>query len=275
MNQTLLGFPVGQGRQQLLGLPSSFQAELSMLGLPRTFFSYTENLDTFATDFNLRTGALAAGWDGRTALLGRLRIGVNGVQGASSNGLWAADTGTIKYPPGSIFIVENAGLLIGKGGNANGGAGGPALRVNLRTLLDNSRGVLGGGGGGGGYGGAGAYDTGKGIMYYGNGGGGGGGRGYTGGAGGGLNGAGGGGGGNGGAGNHLSPGGGGGGGSLSGGYGGSGGTGGQLGAAGGGGGAAWPYSTGAGGGGAAGAAINGVNNVTFINGQGLILGSMT
>lgn len=97
--------------------------------------------------------------------------------GFDVNTSWAA---------GDTVTIINNGFIVGAGGNGadgpnrtynsvgiNGAAGGPALRTQRATIINNASGTIGGGGGGGGSGG-GPF----------SGGGGGGGRGYNGGAGG-------------------------------------------------------------------------------------------
>jgi len=67
------------------------------------------------------------------------------------------------WSPGDVVKINNAGYILGQGGNGgNGGCGasasgggggspgGPALSVSFATSINNSGGVVGGGGGGGG-----------------------------------------------------------------------------------------------------------------------------
>jgi hypothetical protein len=239
-------------------------------------------------NYNIKTAALGAGWNGTSPVAITVTINYGVYVGSTSNASPGIDTGT-GYPSNVIPKIINNGYILGTGGNANGGAGGPALRAQAPIKIDNN-GVIGGGGGGGGYGAQryGSEPNGKaqGPTYYGGGGGGGGGAGYTAGSGGGTNGSstgtgstqpsGG------ASGSFLSPGGGGGGGAgytqyVSGGevYGGGGGSGGGLGANGSTGGNGYNgsrqnvggISSSASGGGAAGACtVAGSNaNITWIN----------
>tara|TARA_R110000822_G_scaffold133279_2_gene270587 strand:- start:110 stop:934 length:825 start_codon:yes stop_codon:yes gene_type:complete len=202
---------------------------------------------TNATNANLRTLAVAAGWNGTSALTCTLNSGIY----FSSNAVGTAGL-TIdgSYPNGVTFV--NNGIVVGDGGNGGtgrppsnsggsaGGVGGLALLVSSAVTINNTNGTIAGGGGGGG-GGSGARNYGdgyQGVAQAGGGGGGGGRSGLTnssGGAGGGF------GGGTGGVGTVSSQGSGGGGGGscISGGY--------------------CAY----GGGGGAGAAVSGTANVTW------------
>jgi hypothetical protein len=143
---------------------------------------------------NLRTLALAAGWDQVRPVVATINAGSvvssnsTGIYALTINGAWA----------NGVQLVNN-GYIVGKGGDAgsggntdsNGGtqgsgtsgsAGGPALLVSVAVSIDNASGVIGGGGGGGGGGGA-AYayaensNTGNSVTSYSGGGGGGGGAG--------------------------------------------------------------------------------------------------
>lgn len=106
-------------------------------------------------DVNLRNLLLAAGWNGQQVLDATVTINPGVVVSASSTSVYALDTGTTQFPFGSRVRINNQGYIIGRGGNANSGAGGPALRVvggiNLACTVDNT-GTIGGGGGGGGVG---------------------------------------------------------------------------------------------------------------------------
>lgn len=66
------------------------------------------------------------------------------------------------FPAGSDIIINNAGSIQGKGGLANGGSGGDAIKIDVSgvTVTINNTGAIlpgGGGGGQGGIGGSGGY----------------------------------------------------------------------------------------------------------------------
>ncbi len=125
-------------------------------------------LSTSQTNLNVRTAALAAGWNG----LLPLSVVINsGVTVSSNSTAIPALTVDGEYPLGVTLI--NRGSIFGMGGAGGNGAqtndyinssplnvlatvgapGGLALSVASTLTLDNSAGVIGGGGGGGGGGG--------------------------------------------------------------------------------------------------------------------------
>lgn len=142
------------------------------------------------TNYNLKSAAIAAGWDGVTPLELTCTIAAGVAVGSSSTGNAAFDTGS-GWPSGSILKLINNGYIVGKGGNGGGSAGkhspssdayhyaesgqpgGPALLAQNAITVENY-GVIGGGGGGGGGGGSESL-----YSWSNNGGGGGGGAGYT------------------------------------------------------------------------------------------------
>jgi hypothetical protein len=154
-------------------------------------FSYVIAADT--TNFNLRSAALAAGWDGVAVLRASVTINAGIYVGSTSPATPAFDTGT-PFPAGSLLSLVNNGFVVGKGGNAgNGGAnslfgliqtqtsgdpGGPALSVQHPLTVINN-GTIGGGGGGGGGGGYAADNHYFEHYWAAAGGGGGGGAGYV------------------------------------------------------------------------------------------------
>jgi PKD repeat protein len=73
--------------------------------------------------------------------------------GAGSTAVYALDTGT-GWDALDTLTITNNGTIVGHGGVANGGAGGPALRAQ-RALTVVNNGTIGGGGGAGGVGSAG------------------------------------------------------------------------------------------------------------------------
>ena len=154
---------------------------------------FTLTYSASGNDKNIRTDAVAAGWNATSKLVVNIDSGV--VIGATTTAS-ALDTGATAYP-GGLFIY-NSGTIQGIGGAGGKGvslatntptvtaaiagtAGGTAFRAQTACTLINNSGasVLGGGGGGGG--GGGAYRNSKGGTYNAGGGGGGGGRGTTGG----------------------------------------------------------------------------------------------
>ena len=137
-------------------------------------FTISANLSTAQ---NLRTLALAAGWNAADPVLVTI---ATGVVISSSNTGQSALTVSGSFPAGVILI--NNGYIIGQGGAGGNGnsfsapyAGGPALSVATNITINNASGIIAGGGGGGGGGSAG----GTGGRLGGGGGGGGGQSGLT------------------------------------------------------------------------------------------------
>lgn len=264
-------------------------AVLLMVSGGTTPFSFTPTISADTSNYNLRSAALAAGWDGVAPLNATVTINSGIVVSANATSQYAFDTGA-SFPAGSTLAVVNNGFIIGMGGagaptypRQAGAAGGPAFRAQAAVTVTNN-GTIGGGGGGGGSGSI--YDSEQDGELYGGGAGGGGRTGRTnssGGAGANLDGMGSSPSGNGGAGTFTSAGAGGGGGVTSDYYGpgSSGGAGGTWGAAG----SAGQNSTAGGSGyevlyaaqtagGAAGAAVVGNSNITWAA-TGTRLGALT
>lgn len=140
-------------------------------------------LSSNVAGYNIRSAAIAAGWDQITPLDFSLTINSGVIVYAANTGSYALDTGT-GFPVGtSLSVFNNGGFIVGRGGpgangvtsqtRSNGGTGGPALRAQVPVAINNA-GVIGGGGGGGG---AGAVGFDYSNNYAGGGGGGGGGYG--------------------------------------------------------------------------------------------------
>lgn len=116
-------------------------------------FAYT--ITTNQTDLNLRTLALANGWNG--VYPAQITVG----SGVSINGSVAANSTPALTIDGSwpngVTLINN-GSILGRGGNGGNGAssptagtaGGRALQVSVAASVDNVGTIAGGGGGGGG-----------------------------------------------------------------------------------------------------------------------------
>lgn len=164
--------------RSLAGVPSEAISLDNLHGKSSTF---SFNL-TSGSNLNLRTQALAAGWNGTSAVVATIPSG-NTIQSASTG--TAALTINGSFPAGVTLI--NNGAITGRGGNGgNGGnaastpspgssglSGGIGLLVSVAVTINNASGIVSGGGGGGG-GGGGQYTVAKGVFYFGGGGGGGG-----------------------------------------------------------------------------------------------------
>ena len=151
------------------GVPTSGTNKFSFFYNAVRQFSFT--ISSNVQEAELRTLALAAGWDGVAPIAATIAEGVwLWSDSTSSGGLYVNNV-----PSGSI--ITNYGYIIGKGGN--GGyrgeapqAGGPAIVNNVEnlTILNMAGAYIAGGGGGG----AGAVDYGGDDQGHGGGGAGGG-----------------------------------------------------------------------------------------------------
>jgi hypothetical protein len=137
--RTLAGVASGQ-----IEIPTNFYGKANS-------FSFT--ISANQQEANLRTLALAAGWNGTSAAQATVGAGVyvwsdnTSVAGLTIDGSW----------PGGVTLTNN-GYIIGKGGKGgtNGGTtagapGGPAISLGINaTIVNNSGAFIAGGGGGGG-----------------------------------------------------------------------------------------------------------------------------
>lgn len=135
------------------------------------------------SNLNLRTAAVAAGWDGVVQVICNVSSGTT--ISSTSTGSYAL-TINGSFPAG--VRLNNAGIIIGRGGDGGAGASsvggnvagspgtsaGPAVLVSVPVSINNTGSLFGGGGGGGGSGGSSV--GGRSTQYY-SGSGGGGGRG--------------------------------------------------------------------------------------------------
>ena len=122
-------------------------------------FGFAQTISADTSNYNLRTAAIAAGWDGAAPLIANITIASGIVVDSTSTSTYAFDAGTTAYPDGSSLALTSLGYIVGMGGaggSASGGSnpgspGGPALRIiaSLPTTIDNTSGTIGGGGGGG------------------------------------------------------------------------------------------------------------------------------
>lgn len=168
---------LGQTSYRTLAGVASGQISMSNFYGKANTFAFT--ISSNQTNANLRTLALAAGWDGATRPVATIAAGVY---------LYATDTATPALTingsfPAGVSLVNN-GLIYGRGGNAGGGGtgngsggsgagGGNALTASVAVSITNNGTISGGGGGGGGGGGAYSYDGKFAVPISGGGGGGG------------------------------------------------------------------------------------------------------
>lgn len=160
----------------------------------------TYNLTAIAADtanYNLRSAAIAAGWNGTTPI--NLTATINATRRVYSTSSSTPAIVTGSFPSGSTITLVNNGIIVGMGGSGGigsptgtgqvGGAGGAALAMNYPLTITNNGTIYGAGGGGGGgsalvlTSSSGPWNPGTSTLYY-AGGGGGGGQGLNGGPGG-------------------------------------------------------------------------------------------
>ena len=115
-------------------------------------FAFT--ISSTQVDANLRTLAVAAGWDQSTAVEATIGSGVN-INGSVAANSTAALTIDGSWP-GGVTLINN-GYIVGRGGAGNNGnvgpyiaaqAGGRALSASVAVTIDNQGTIAGGGGGG-------------------------------------------------------------------------------------------------------------------------------
>jgi hypothetical protein len=114
------------------------------------------NITTNATNANLRTLAVAAGWNGSSAVACTINSGVI-ISGNTAGNSTAAMTIDGSFPAG-VTLVNN-GQIRGRGGDgadgvvnstgSTGGRGGRALTATVAASIDNQGNIWAGGGGGG------------------------------------------------------------------------------------------------------------------------------
>lgn len=120
-------------------------------------FAFTISSDT--NNFNLRTQLVSAGWDQTNPFRAVITINSGIVLGSANTSSYSLDTGTTAFPTHSFLEIVNNGYIVGAGGNGASGygddelrpglPGGPAIRLNLQTIITNNN-IIGGGGGGSG-----------------------------------------------------------------------------------------------------------------------------
>lgn len=140
-------------------------------------FVWRPTISADVTNYNLKSAAIAAGWDGVVPLDAIVTVNSGIVLSADSTSQYGFDTGS-GFPAGTTLKLVMPGYVCGMGGaggsgypNDNGGAGGTALLAQFAITIDALGGVIaGGGGGGGGYGGGGGGGRSGRIASAGNGG---------------------------------------------------------------------------------------------------------
>lgn len=116
-------------------------------------FVFNQTISANTSNYNLKSAAIAAGWDGLTKLAATVTIN----SGVIVGGAPAFNTGA-SFPTGSSLALINNGSIRGSAGGGGsgfqgaGGSGSLAFLAQAPISISNN-GTIGGGGGGGGTGG--------------------------------------------------------------------------------------------------------------------------
>ena len=108
-------------------------------------FKFTATISASVQNYNVRTAALAGGWDGLSRLIATITVNAGVYVWTDTTSTAAFVTGSM--PAGSTVNIVNNGFIMGKGGNA-GSNGGPAIDLSANANITNNSYIAGGGGGG-------------------------------------------------------------------------------------------------------------------------------
>jgi hypothetical protein len=156
----------------LAGTSAGAQVSFSTFYGKANTYTFNQTISSDTTNYNLKSAAIAAGWNGTTKLAATVTINSGVFVYSNSTGSYAFDTGST-FPSGSTLALVNNGTIIGKGGDGgnggggtaytgnetypaaqsvggNGGAAGPAFIAQYAINVTNNGAINGGGGGGGG-----------------------------------------------------------------------------------------------------------------------------
>jgi hypothetical protein len=129
-------------------------------------FVFNQTISSDTTNYNLKSAAIAAGWDQSKPLIATVTINAGVYVYSTSTGSYAFDTGSSFYAGSTLALINN-GTILGRGGdggqgafynsgtdsivgaNRNGTTAGPAFIARYAISVTNN-GTIGGGGGGGG-----------------------------------------------------------------------------------------------------------------------------
>jgi hypothetical protein len=149
--------------RSLAGVASGAISMSNFYGKAATF-NFSPTIASNTTNYNLKSAAIAAGWNQTTPLNATVTINGGVYVYSTSTGAYAFQTGAT-FPAGTVLRLINNGIILGMGGGGGkgmnssvyvpvvtpGSAGGPALLAQQAIQITNN-GIIGGGGGGGGSG---------------------------------------------------------------------------------------------------------------------------
>ena len=151
--------------RSLAGVASGAISMSNFYGKASTF-TFSPTIASNTTNYNLKSAAIAAGWNQTSPLNATVTINGGVYVYSTSTGAYAFQTGAT-FPAGTVLRLINNGIILGMGGgggiggawnspgsnlptaNSVGAAGGPALLAQQAIQITNN-GIIGGGGGGGG-----------------------------------------------------------------------------------------------------------------------------
>jgi hypothetical protein len=114
-------------------------------------FTFNKTIATNTQNYNLRTDAIAAGWNGSAALIATVTVNSDVYVWSDDTAIAGFDTGSI--PAGSTVSITNNGFIIGRGGgngiSNSSQPGGPAMNISYPVSITNNSYIAGGGGNGG------------------------------------------------------------------------------------------------------------------------------
>jgi hypothetical protein len=159
---------LGETASRTLAGVASGQISMSNFYGKSSNFVFTQTIAANTTNYNLKSAAIAAGWNQTAPLDATVTINSGVYVYSTSTGAYAFQTGAT-FPAGTVLRLINNGIILGMGGSGgNGGnpnvvgsgfagnVGGPAMLIQHAIQITNNGSIAGGGGGGGG-GGAGYY----------------------------------------------------------------------------------------------------------------------
>jgi hypothetical protein len=146
----------------LAGTGVGAQISLSTFYGKSSSYVFNQTIASNTTNYNLKSAAIAAGWDQVKPLIATVTINSAVFVYSTSTGSYAFSTGAT-FPAGTTLALINNGTILGKGGaggagsvatgaGSTGAGGGPAFIAQNAISVTNN-GTIGGGGGGGGGGG--------------------------------------------------------------------------------------------------------------------------
>lgn len=149
--------------RSLAGVPSGAISMSNFYGKSNAFI-FNSTISANTTNYNIKSAAIAAGWDQVKPLKATVTVNSGIYVYASTTAVYGMQTGST-FPAGTTLAVINNGLIVGCGGAGgaggsqatNGGpglAGGVGFLASVAVSITNNGTVGGGGGGGGGAGGA-------------------------------------------------------------------------------------------------------------------------